>query len=44
MHEPRGGCRADGIRTVPLTDLVPGRYVWADHQLDAEHTASPGAS
>ncbi|MGW7454942.1 cytidine deaminase [Streptomyces sp. NPDC054787] len=40
----------DGILTVPLTDLLPGRYVWADHQLDAEptpspeDTASPGAS
>ena len=25
-----------GNRTVPITDLLPEIYVWADHQLDAE--------
>jgi cytidine deaminase len=25
----------DRIRTVPITDLLPEGYVWADHQLDA---------
>jgi cytidine deaminase len=25
-----------GNRTVPITDLLPETYVWADHQLDAE--------
>ncbi|MEU1462696.1 cytidine deaminase [Streptomyces sp. NPDC005727] len=26
----------DGIRAVPVSDLLPESYVWADHQLDAE--------
>ncbi|BBC33437.1 hypothetical protein SGFS_047310 [Streptomyces graminofaciens] len=26
----------DGPRAVPVTDLLPASYVWADHQLDAE--------
>jgi cytidine deaminase len=26
----------DHVRTVPITDLLPESYVWADHQLDAE--------
>jgi cytidine deaminase len=26
----------DRLRTVPITDLLPETYVWADHQLDAE--------
>ncbi|MFE9499781.1 cytidine deaminase family protein [Streptomyces collinus] len=26
----------DRLRTVPITDLLPESYVWADHQLDAE--------
>lgn len=26
----------DRLRTVPITDLLPGSYVWADHQLEAE--------
>ena len=26
----------DRLRTVLITDLLPERYVWADHQLDAE--------
>ncbi|MFF8258743.1 cytidine deaminase family protein [Streptomyces virginiae] len=26
----------DRVRTVPVTDLLPESYVWADHQLDAE--------
>jgi cytidine deaminase len=25
----------DRLRTVPITDLLPETYVWADHQLDA---------
>ncbi|WP_217177368.1 cytidine deaminase [Streptomyces sp. AC495_CC817] len=28
---------ADRLRAVPITDLLPERYVWADHQLDAEN-------
>ncbi|MFC4508194.1 MULTISPECIES: cytidine deaminase [Streptomyces] len=27
----------DGIRALPITDLLPASYVWADHQLDAEN-------
>jgi cytidine deaminase len=30
------------LRTVPITDLLAESYVWADHQLDAEQSASPG--
>lgn len=26
----------DRVRTVPIADLLPESYVWADHQLDAE--------
>ncbi|MFC9283705.1 cytidine deaminase family protein [Streptomyces collinus] len=26
----------DHLRTVPITDLLPESYVWADHQLDTE--------
>ncbi|MFE6618140.1 cytidine deaminase family protein [Streptomyces sp. NPDC008086] len=26
----------DRVRTVPITDLLPASYVWADHQFDAE--------
>ncbi|MEH0549013.1 cytidine deaminase [Streptomyces sp. B21-105] len=26
----------DHVRSVPITDLLPETYVWADHQLDAE--------
>ncbi|MGW5372076.1 cytidine deaminase [Streptomyces sp. NPDC004009] len=26
---------ADGLRAVPVPDLLPESYVWADHQLDA---------
>ncbi|MDQ0964410.1 cytidine deaminase [Streptomyces sp. B4I13] len=26
----------DRVRTVPITDLLPETYVWADHQLEAE--------
>ncbi len=25
----------DDLRAVPVTDLLPASYVWADHQLDA---------
>lgn len=28
---------ADRLRAVPITDLLPESYVWADHQLDAEN-------
>ncbi|MFD5105408.1 cytidine/deoxycytidylate deaminase family protein [Streptomyces cinereoruber] len=27
--------RGDRLRTVPIADLLPETYVWADHQLDA---------
>ncbi|GGT15505.1 cytidine deaminase family protein [Streptomyces chromofuscus] len=30
----------DRVRTVRISDLLPESYVWADHQLDAEHLAS----
>ncbi|WP_330265843.1 cytidine deaminase [Streptomyces griseorubiginosus] len=26
----------DRVRSVPITDLLPESYVWADHQLDSE--------
>ncbi|MFF6805594.1 cytidine deaminase [Streptomyces sp. NPDC012616] len=26
----------DRVRTVPITDLLPETYVWADHQLEEE--------
>ncbi|GAA2404945.1 cytidine deaminase [Streptomyces glaucosporus] len=26
----------DGLRMVPVTDLLPESYIWADHQLDAK--------
>ncbi|MEU3282082.1 cytidine deaminase [Streptomyces antibioticus] len=26
----------DGIRAVPVAELLPASYVWADHQLDTE--------
>ena len=26
----------NGLRMVPVTDLLPESYIWADHQLDAE--------
>ncbi|MGV9251204.1 cytidine deaminase family protein [Streptomyces sp. NPDC003697] len=29
---------SDGVRAVPISDLLPASYVWADHQLDAERT------
>lgn len=32
---------SDGLRTVPITDLLPESYIWSDHQLDAEHIAEP---
>ena len=34
----------DRLRTVSITDLLPESYVWADHQLDAEHTTPLGTS
>ncbi|GGV28846.1 cytidine deaminase [Streptomyces spectabilis] len=27
------------VRSVPITDLLPESYVWADHQLDADRGA-----
>ncbi|MEU8842576.1 cytidine deaminase [Streptomyces roseus] len=30
------------LRTVPITDLLPESYIWADHQLDTEETEPPG--
>lgn len=27
----------DGLRTVPVAELLPESYVWADHQLDENH-------
>ncbi|MYV67077.1 cytidine deaminase [Streptomyces sp. SID2131] len=30
--------RGDRLRAVPVADLLPETYVWADHQLDAEET------
>ncbi|MFD4320257.1 cytidine deaminase family protein [Streptomyces sp. NPDC058548] len=27
----------DGLRTVPVAELLPASYVWADHQLDDSH-------
>ncbi|MFE6222423.1 MULTISPECIES: cytidine deaminase [unclassified Streptomyces] len=27
---------ADSLRSVPVTELLPETYVWADHQLDAD--------
>ncbi|MFD7032483.1 cytidine deaminase family protein [Streptomyces sp. NPDC059917] len=30
-------------RSVPIADLLPASYVWADHQLDAEDAAPLGA-
>ena len=29
-----------GTRTVPITDLLPETYVWADHQLDPEQSTT----
>ncbi|WP_405538035.1 cytidine deaminase [Streptomyces sp. NBC_00075] len=28
--------KADAFRAVPISELLPETYVWADHQLDAE--------
>ncbi len=33
----------DRIQTVLITDLLPESYVWADHQLDTEKSASLSA-
>ncbi|MCD7437452.1 cytidine deaminase [Streptomyces lincolnensis] len=32
--------RGDRVRAVPIADLLPESYVWADHQVEAD-TASP---
>jgi cytidine deaminase len=29
----------DGLRMVPVTDLLPESYIWADHQLETEESA-----
>lgn len=34
----------NNLRTIPVTDLLPESYIWADHQLDAEQSASLGTS
>ncbi|GAA3496743.1 hypothetical protein GCM10019016_038440 [Streptomyces prasinosporus] len=34
----------DRLRTVPVADLLPESYVWADHQLDAGETPPSGTS
>jgi cytidine deaminase len=34
LHVIVGG--GDQLRSVPVADLLPETYVWADHQLDAE--------
>ncbi|MFF9041157.1 cytidine deaminase [Streptomyces sp. NPDC014892] len=33
-----GGGRDDQLRAVPITDLLPETYVWADHQLYPEQS------
>ncbi|MBM9504324.1 cytidine deaminase family protein [Actinacidiphila acididurans] len=33
----------DALRTVAVAELLPERYVWADHQLDAEPPEPPDA-
>ncbi|MFI9103014.1 cytidine deaminase family protein [Streptomyces fildesensis] len=33
---------SDGLRTIPITDLLPESYVWSDHQLDAEQSPPLG--
>ncbi|MFE6286497.1 cytidine deaminase [Streptomyces sp. NPDC057877] len=33
----------DRVRSVPIAELLPASYVWADHQLDAD-PASAGAA
>ncbi|MGW2823686.1 cytidine deaminase family protein [Streptomyces sp. NPDC001443] len=34
----------DGLRAVPVSDLLPESYIWADHQLDAAESTPPGTS
>ncbi|MET9677327.1 cytidine deaminase [Streptomyces sp. NPDC006482] len=34
----------DRLRAVPVADLLPETYVWADHQLTADLAGSPGES
>ncbi|MEV7127900.1 cytidine deaminase [Streptomyces sp. NPDC093260] len=31
-----GEGEGDGLRAVPVAELLPSTYVWADHRLDAE--------
>ncbi|MCM2423881.1 cytidine deaminase [Streptomyces sp. RKAG293] len=31
-----------GLRTIPITDLLPESYVWSDHQLDAGQSSPLG--
>ncbi|MFD0787076.1 cytidine deaminase, partial [Micromonospora azadirachtae] len=33
---------ADGPRVVPIGDLLPETYVWADHQIDPVPAPRPG--
>jgi cytidine deaminase len=32
------------LRAIPIGDLLPESYVWADHQLPDEETAPPGTN
>jgi cytidine deaminase len=32
------------LRAIPIGDLLPESYIWADHQLPDEETAPPGTS
>ncbi|MGW4343918.1 cytidine deaminase [Streptomyces sp. NPDC004690] len=34
--EAQGEGEGQGLRAVPVAELLPSTYVWADHQLDAE--------
>ncbi|MER5382080.1 cytidine deaminase [Streptomyces sp. NPDC002688] len=34
----------EGVRMVPVTDLLPEGYVWADHQLATEESTPLGTS
>ncbi|MFG2951411.1 cytidine deaminase family protein [Streptomyces adustus] len=34
----------DGPRTIPVSDLLPESYIWADHQLDTDEITPLGPS
>ncbi|UUU34223.1 cytidine deaminase [Streptomyces sp. CA-210063] len=36
VGQGQGQGEDDRVRAVPIADLLPESYVWADHQLDAE--------